>query len=217
MYPKVSEVIYIHIDSADEQEVGVIYKSRISDIEEESLLIEIPMQEDSGKLKRLFIGDELSAHYITGDGVKHYFNTYVLGFKEDVIRMVRINKPKPEDISKIQRRTYFRVNANLELSVKKEDQVQFITHTEDVSGGGISFFSESKYHIKEGDQLSCWLLIHYKNGSIEHVPFQAEVVRIGNGDQNRNIVMLRFTEIFNSERQKLIRYCFERQMDFRNR
>lgn len=194
-----------------------MYKSRLSDIDEDSFLIETPMNETNGKLKKLNFGDELSVEYITEGGIKNYFNTYVLGFKEDVIRMVRIHKPHLDDISKIQRRTYFRVNANLEVAIKKENNMRFITHTEDVSGGGISFFSEAKYSLKEGDKLSCWLLIPYKNGSVEHVPFIAEIVRVKNSDQNRNIAMLKFTDIYHSERQKLIRYCFERQIEFRNR
>ncbi|MHA0855479.1 flagellar brake protein [Paenibacillus sp. CMAA1364] len=214
---KVNELIYMNVSSSDDKMVGVGYKSRITDIEEESFLIEIPMEEDNGKLKRLFLGDELSAYYMTDGGIKHYFNTYVLGFKEDIIRMVRLQKPKSDEISKVQRRTYFRVSGNLEIAIQKEDGTRFIAKTEDVSGGGLSFCVESKLNLNEGEMLSCWVLTHFKNGSIEHIPFKAEIVRIKNNEFNRCIIMLKFTEIFNSERQKLIRYCFERQMDFRDR
>lgn len=217
MYPKVNELLFINIDSANEIEANTEYKSRISDIEEQSILIEIPMQENTGRLKRLNIGDELSVYYVTETGVKHYFNTYVLGFKEDVIRMVRVRKPEPESISKIQRRTFLRVNAEVEIAVKMKDMTRFITSTVDVSGGGLSFYSESKYNLKEGDSLSCWVLVNYKNGSVEHVPLNAEIVRILNQQQNRNIVMLKFKDISDMDRQKLIRFCFERQFDFRNR
>lgn len=217
LYPKVNELLFINIDSANEIEANTEYKSRISDIEEQSILIEIPMQENTGRLKRLNIGDELSVYYVTETGVKHYFNTYVLGFKEDVIRMVRVRKPEPESISKIQRRTFLRVNAEVEIAVKMKDMTRFITSTVDVSGGGLSFYSESKYNLKEGDSLSCWVLVNYKNGSVEHVPLNAEIVRILNQQQNRNIVMLKFKDISDMDRQKLIRFCFERQFDFRNR
>lgn len=36
-------------------------------------------------------------------------------------------------------------------------------------------------------------------------------------DNGRNLVMLKYSEISDAERQKIIRYCFERQFDFRNR
>ncbi len=217
LYPKVNELLFINIDSANEIEANIEYKSRISDIEEQSILMEVPMQESIGRLKRMTVGDELSVFYLNEHGVKHYFNTYVLGFKEDVIRMVRIRKPEPESISKIQRRTFLRVNAEVEIAVKLKDMTRFITTTVDISGGGLSFYSVSKYNLKEGDPLSCWVLVNYKNGSVEHVPLNAEIVRIKDREHHRSIVMLKFMKISDVERQKLIRYCFERQFDFRDR
>jgi len=217
LYPKVNELLFINIDSANEIEASIEYKSRISDIEEQSILMEIPMQESVRRLKRMNVGDELSVYYLNENGVKHYFNTYVLGFKEDVIRMVRIRKPEPETISRIQRRTFLRVNAEVEIAVKLKDTTRFITTTVDISGGGLSFYSVSKYNLTEGDTLSCWVLVHYKNGSVEHVPLNAEIVRIKDQEHHRSIVMLKFMSISDVERQKLIRYCFEKQFDFRDR
>lgn len=118
MYPKINEYLYIQVASSDAAEAEVEYRSRIAETEEDAFLIEIPMQESNGRLKRLFMGDELSVYFLTEGGIKNYFNTYVLGFKEDVIRMVRIQKPETDSIFKIQRRSFFRVNADLELAVK---------------------------------------------------------------------------------------------------
>lgn len=207
----------MNVDSPDEIEAGILYKSRVTDMDEESILIEVPMEEQTGRLKKLHLGDELSVYYIDKTGVKYYFNTYVTGFKEDVIRMVKLRRPELEAVSKIQRRTFLRVFADLELAVKKKDSTRFITRTEDISGGGLSFYSDSKYNLKEGDVLSCWVLVNYKNGSVEHVPVIAEIVRIKNQELNRNIAMLQFVDITATERQKIIKYCFERQLDFHNR
>ena len=207
----------MNVDSADEEEASILYKSRMTDMDEESILIEVPMEEQTGRLKKLHLGDELSVNYMDKNGVKYYFNTYVTGFKEDVIRMVKVRRPELETVSKIQRRTFLRVFADLEVAVKKNDSTRFITRTEDISGGGMSFYSESKFNLKEGDVLSCWVLVNYKNGSVEHVPVIAEVVRIKNQELNRNIAMLQFVDITATERQKIIKFCFERQLDFRNR
>lgn len=98
-----------------------------------------------------------------------------------------------------------------------KDGGQFLAKTDDVGGGGVSF------HLAAGSSdcgrgiLSCWILIPFKNGSVEHVPFEGEVVRVKELPTNRSIVMLKFNQIADMERQKLIRYCFERQFDFRNR
>ncbi|AJS58014.1 flagellar brake protein [Paenibacillus sp. IHBB 10380] len=217
MLPKINDLLFIRVDSADEKEYLKEYKSRISEMDDHSVLIEIPMQESNGHLKKLFLGDELSIFFMSEGGVKNYFNTYVIGFKEDVIRMVRLQMPALDTISQVQRRTFLRVAAELEISVTTEDMTRFVTRTIDVSGGGLSFVCDTRYELVEQSILSCWVLVTYKNGSLEHVPFKAEIVRIKENEGNRKIVMLKFAEISDYECQKLIRYCFERQFDFRNR
>lgn len=217
MYPKVNEVLYIQINTGDEKEASHVYKSRISEIHDDFIHMEVPIQERTGRLKKLYMGDELSTYFLTEGGVKNFFNTHVLGFHEDVIRMVRIRKPELEEITKIQRRSFLRVQAELEIAVGHKDGSRFVAKTEDVSGGGVSFYAESDQKLKVGDLLSCWLLVPYKNGSLEHVPFESEVIRVMKLPTNQSLIMLKFINIVDMERQKLIRFCFERQLDFRNR
>lgn len=217
MFPKVNDLVYIQVASADKPNEEKECKSRIADVEEESFLIEVPIESGSGRIKKLYIGDELSVYFLTESGVKNYFNTYVLGFADDVVQLVRIRKPEPETITKIQRRHFLRVVAELEIAVLMKDGVRFVTHTEDVGGGGVSFNCSSEFKLAQGDQLFCWLLIPFKNGAIDHAPFEAEVVRTKKLETGRTIVMLKFVSISDLERQKLIRYCFERQFDFKNR
>ncbi|GGA22913.1 flagellar brake protein [Paenibacillus physcomitrellae] len=217
MYPKVNEFVYLQVVSGDEKEAKTEYKSRISDIEEDALLIEVPMEVGHNRLKRLFIGEELSVYFMTESGTKNYFSTYVLGFTNDVVRQVRIRKPEPSSITQVQRRNYLRVPAELELAVGMKNGQRFLVVTDDVGGGGVSYFAESSNQVVEGDLLDCWLLVPYRNGSIEHVHFEAEVVRKKKLESGKQQVMLKFTGITDYERQKIIRYCFERQFDFRNR
>lgn len=215
MYPKINDLLVISVDSGDEKETRVEYKSRIADMDEESILIEVPIREGGGQLIKLSVGDELSIYFMTDGGVKNYFNSYVTGFKQDVIRMVKIRKPDPDSIGKIQRRSFLRVSGELEMAVSMDNDRRFLTRTDDIGGGGISFYCEPEHRVAEGDRMSCWVVVPYKNGSLEHVPFEGEIVRIKALDNGRKIVMAKFTTIADIERQKLIRYCFERQLDFR--
>ncbi|WP_334072050.1 MULTISPECIES: flagellar brake protein [Paenibacillus] len=217
MLPKVNDLIYIQVASADKKEDDKECKSRIADIGDDFYLVEVPIEVGSGRIRRLFVGDELSIYFLTEGGVKNYFNTYVLGFADDVVQLIRIRKPEPEAVTKIQRRHYLRVVAELEIAVRVQDNTRFVALTEDVGGGGVSLICDGKYRLMEGDQLYCWLLIPYKNGSVEHAPFEAEVVRTKKLETGRDLVMLKFVNISDMERQKIIRYCFERQFDFRNR
>ncbi|AZK47155.1 flagellar brake protein [Paenibacillus lentus] len=217
MFPSVNDLLYIQVASVDGENTDKEYKSRIADVEDDTLLIEIPIESGSGRMRRLYIGDELSIYFLTDQGIKHYFNTYVLGFADDIVQLVRIRRPEPEMITKVQRRDFLRVVAKLDLAVKLKDGTRFVALTEDVGGGGVSLLADNKYGLSEGEQLYCWLLLTYKNGSIEHVPFEAEIVRTKKQETGRTMLMLKFVSISDMERQKLIRYCFERQFDFKNR
>jgi len=217
MLPKVNQLLFMQIASSDEEEAALEYKTRIADENETELFIEIPVQENTGKYKRLYLGDELSAYYMSEDGVKHYFNSHVLGYLEDVVRLIRIRKPEEDSITKIQRRHFLRVSTELELAVQLSSRVRFIGLTDDVGGGGISFLCDGKWSMEQGTVLDCWLLIPYKNGSLEHAQFKAEVVRVKKLESGRNQVMVKFNTISDGERQKIIRYCFERQLEIRKK
>lgn len=217
MLPKVNQTLFIQINSIDEEEAKQEYKSRIANVSDAYISMEIPMNDKSGKLKRLYPGDELSVYFITEGGVKNYFNSSVLGFSDDVIRLVLIKKPDPESITKVQRRNFLRVPAILEIAVKFSEQLQFVSLTDDVGGGGISFLCEGYVPVESGHTVECWLLVPFKNGQIEHVPFKSEIVRVKELETGKKQVMMRFSEITDRDRQKIIRYCFERQLDFRKR
>ncbi|WP_082562036.1 flagellar brake protein [Paenibacillus sp. Root444D2] len=217
MLPKVNQILHMHVNSIDDEESKIEYKSRIADVTDSVIAIEIPLNEKTGRLKKLYQGDELSTFFLGQGGVKHYFTTSVTGFREDVIRLVELRKPEPEAITQVQRRSFLRVLAELEIAVKLSDQIQFIGVTDDVGGGGISFICEAHIPIGMNAIISCWVLAPFKNGNIEHIPFTGEVVRVKQLESGKQLAMIRFTDIADRERQKLIRFCFERQMDFRKR
>ena len=203
----------MQVNSIDEAEASQEYKSRIADISEGQMAIEIPINEKTGRFKRLMEGDELSAYFVTQDGFKHYFTTEVIGFREDVIRLVLIRKPAVEEIAKIQRRSFLRVAADLELSVKLPSGRYFVTRTDDVGGGGLSFLSDKDTVFQADQEVACWLLVPHR-GKIEHIRFTGEVIR-EQTMETRKICMLRYKTISEKDRQRIIRFCFERQIESR--
>ncbi|WP_281886866.1 flagellar brake protein [Paenibacillus sp. YYML68] len=217
MLPKINQILHIQVNSIDEEEAKQEYKSRIADMTDSSIMMEVPLHEKTGRLKRLYPGDELSIYFVSEGGVKNYFNSSVIGYTDDVIRLVQIKLPAVESITKMQRRTFLRVPAELDIAVKLVENLQFVALTDDVSGGGVSFLCESNTPVSSGQAVGCWLNIPYKNGTIEHVPFKGEVVRVKALETGRLQVMMRFTEIADRDREKVIRFCFERQFDFRKK
>jgi c-di-GMP-binding flagellar brake protein YcgR len=215
LLPRVNDTLYIQVASSDEDEAEMVFKSRIADEDALAIYIEIPIHESTRKLKKLYIGDELSAHVVSSEGIKHYFNSHVLGFREDVFRLVRIRKADPGSVTKTQRRSFLRVSADLELAVSIRGQIRFIGLTDDIGGGGISFLCDPAKPVVPGMELECWLLVPYRNGSLEHAFFKGEVVRVVLMESGKKQVMLKFTTISEPDRQRIIRFCFERQLEYR--
>ncbi len=210
MFPKVNDLVHVQSVSPNKGDEDKVGKSRIADVEEEAFLIEMPIEIGSGRMRKPRIGEELMISFTTESGLK-YFNTYVLGFAEDVIALVRIQRPELASITKVQRRNYLRVAAELELAIELRDETRFVTYTEDVGGGGVSFKFDRFYNINKGDRMFCWLRVPFKNGLIDNVPFEAEVVRTKQLENGRMVAMLSFITILDTERQKLVRFSFERQ------
>lgn len=217
MHVKINETLYFQVASLDEEEAKKEYKSRIAEVNNELIYMEVPLHEKTGKLKRLEIGDQLSMHYLTEGGVKNFFESEVIGFSQDVIRLVAIRKPEPDAITRVQRRTFLRVSAQLEIAVRIGDHMQFLALTEDVGGGGVSFLCDEHIPLKVSDTLGCWLLIPYRNNTIEHAQFKSEIVRVKSAQAGKQLIMMRFAKIAPSEQQKIIRYAFERQLEFRKK
>src|SRR5690606_23549671 len=128
--------------SLDEEESKKQYKTRIADVNDEHIAIEVPLDETSGRMKRLETGDQISAYFMTPDGVKNYFDTEVVGYQVDVVRLVMLRRPEADSISRMQRRTFLRVPAALEVACRLGEHLQFLALTEDVSGGGLSLICD---------------------------------------------------------------------------
>ena len=153
--------------------------------------------------------------FFTEEGVKHYFNTHVMGFKEDAVKLIRIRKPIRNRLPKFSAAISCGLQPNWKSRSICPRMFRFIGVTDDVGGGGISFLVDAKWPIKQGTELDCWLLIPYRNGTIDHAQFRAEVVRVKPLENGKNQIMAKFSSILDTERQRIIRYCFERQLDFR--
>ncbi len=119
-------------------------------------------------------------------------------------------------MTKVQRRNFLRVAAELEIAISMSSHARFIGMTDDVGGGGISFLVDARWPVKQGTILDCWLLVPFRNGSIDHAQFKAEVIRV-KPLETKNQIMVKFSGISDGERQKIIRYCFERQLDIRKK
>lgn len=213
MLPKINQTTYLQLLPVQDAESAPTFRSRVADADDDSIWLEIPLDEKSRRYHRPQPGEQFRMFYFTKDGVKHSFETSAVGAKKDVVNLFSVRKPSPEQVKREQRRSFLRVEAQLELAVRIGDKLRFTAITDDVGGGGLSFRTDRKWPLVAGGALSCWLLLTYRNGNLGHAKFDGEIVRVMPVEPDRHLVMMRFQDIQESEQQKIIRFCFERQLD----
>lgn len=211
MLPTIGQMIQIQLQtSANENQY---LKSRIADHKNNQLFIDPPI-DDKGLFKLLHSGDILNVSYMDSSA-NYSFSTRVINHKiENSLHLFSIAVPERSQITRVQRRSFLRVEANLEVAIRLGDQ-RLLAITEDLSGGGLSMIiHDDKAKLLQDDKVQCWLLLQFRNGSLEHIPFQAEVVRTKKVD-NGLLVMLRFVNILEPDRQKVVKYCLDRQIELK--
>jgi len=191
----------------------VNYKSNIQDITEDGILITIPMKE--GKYLPLNKSERVSIIYYEEKEV-YQFEVDVLGRTIDVIPVILLSKP--QNVRLIQRRNYVRVlilkvikclNIDRELLAKDVSRIVGTTSSHkfkeatllDLSGGGMRIKTELKLQLNDGLIISLPLIE-------EEITIKAKVVRCDEQQDNLRAYGLKFLDLEEKDRDKIIKYIF---------
>jgi c-di-GMP-binding flagellar brake protein YcgR len=217
-YPyKIGDTLFLQQRVSTEDE-PLTYKARLADLSEQYISIEMPLSEKTGKTGFFPEGCEIEVWYYTQDGSKYFFPSSVLGRRKERIPLTILTHPVTEDIKRTQRREFLRVPCYEEVAIHPSRTGQFapfLAKAIDLSGGGLAFVLSKKPGFPEGSEVKWWLSLPLKSGSILHPSGVGKIVRVIEPDE---IGMpyrfpLEFSDILETDRQKIIKYCFERQLE----
>lgn len=182
----------------------VFYKSNLQDVTESYILIDIPV--NNGIYLTMNDNDEIEAeHYVDG-GSYYKFNCRVLGrTREGKLNLYKLSKPY--NISKIQRRNYVRVDmveyAFYKLQNDNGEEVWKKGIILDLSGGGMKIKIEEKLSLRDSVTVNIFIAEN------EKVQIVGEVVRVEKSNTGEYICGLKFKEISERTRDKIIQKVFE--------
>lgn len=129
-----------------------------------------------------------------------------------VIPPRRLRLAKVQSYSNIQKRDYFRVDAELSLFYRTEEpplQRRIHNTTVNLSGGGIRFPVEGNFRMRDKVEVKLSL-----KGSPEvDTECTGRVVRIDEGQDGQVEIALAFVEISPKDRDRIISYCFSQQRE----
>lgn len=217
---QVGLLLYVNEESKDSMKEEHILKSRIAEISDEFIAIEMPIEEGSGKVRFFPKDTALTAFFIDENGMRYNFSSNVIGKANENIPMLVIEKPEESSITKIQRRDYLRVPVSLNLTIILQNPIQIVkVKTIDLSGGGLSFSSPKVLPLERGQTVNGVIqLPHWKEESID-IRFFGSIRRVASPDEKRpvQLIAVQFEDIEERSRDQIIQLCFKRELELKRK
>ena len=182
-----------------------IYKTSIQDIKDEEMLIIIPARE--GIYLTLNSGDEIEQLYYDDRNVFSYKSRVIERVKEGLIPFYKISKPY--DIKRIQRRNYVRISTFRDINYIKESKDMNKSEDKlldafllDLSGGGMRIKTNEELEVND-------IIISNLIFDEDEINIKGKVVRVQNSTDKKYICGVKFEDIDNITREKIIRIVFK--------
>jgi c-di-GMP-binding flagellar brake protein YcgR len=191
------------------------FRCRVVEQGENFIYIDYPVNVLTKKTSFLVDGAQFRVSFMTEGKQSFAFNTEVLGRKGGTVPMIILSCPPPEEFLKIQRREYVRVETKADVSVEFNGQFTPLV-TEDISAGGLAVILNRPVNFQDGDEVKLTIVLPYTNGDIKYVQTSAVIVRIYEIG-NIRIASIQFTDTDDIDKQHIVRFCFERQLQLRKK
>ncbi|WP_044748031.1 flagellar brake protein [Bacillus alveayuensis] len=197
------------------------YKCKVAEISPNSIHIDYPVNMETGKTVFLLNGMQFKASFIGKDQSLYLFETEVTGKIKQPIPLIVLSYPGEQQLIRIQRRQYVRVEANVDVAIHplNGEFSPFTTITSDISAGGAAIVLPAKIKgFEPGMTVEMWLVLYMRSGKIHYLNIPSKIVRIFKAEHTPvEKASLQFLDMTQQERLLLIRYSFERQLEQRQK
>lgn len=191
------------------------YPSRVEEILPDIIVLAAPLKR--GVVVPLRVGDTIKVNYY-GKTAGYSFTTKVIATSYKRIPLIAVEKP--QEFTKIQRRSYIRVPARIPVRFtllddqKKPTELNCCCETIDISGGGVALLSSTA--LPCGSCMEMELNVPRK-GTIRVIGKVARSEEKKTEYGKMTLLGISFVEIEESDRDKIIQYVFEIQRDMRRK
>ncbi|GEL08100.1 flagellar brake protein [Salisediminibacterium halotolerans] len=210
---KVGTTVQMELEAGETGE-RLRYRSKVLDSSEEVLFIDYPVSENSGKPNYFLQGTQFRLWFVGNDEAVYLFETEVLGKSAEEVPMLKLKDPGSDRYLRVQRREYVRVETAVDCAVYSVDKSfsPFTSVTADISGGGIALILPENHGIEKNKTADLWMILPFRSGEMNYIHTYAETVRVID-DRRPLKASFKFTDISDHDRQAIVRYCFERQLE----
>ncbi len=213
----IGETIILEPRNSDDNEK---YRCKLVDINDKHLFIDYPVNMKTGRTVFLLDGTQLKASFISKDNSVYLFETEVQGRTKQNIPMITLLAPEVDNLVKIQRRQYVRVDTAIDVALHplNGEFIPFVTVTSDISAGGASIILPLNTTFEPDTIFNLWIVLTMQSGDFQYLTLKSRSIRVIAGREGeRDKMPIEFLDISDSERQLIIRYSFERQINLKRK
>jgi len=190
-----------------------VFFTQINEILDDRIIVEQPLDRFNNRYSAEF-NEELSIYFYNDDKSMFAFRSYLHAAGGG-----RFSLAMPDDdmIQKIQRREFFRVPASIIVCLEDVKGVIRCHYSFDLSGGGVSLLTADTEDYKLDEKVSGCLYLEFAGEPTREIPFHAKIVGGRSKSDKVNLTALAFTQLEESKRSQVIRYCLQLQRDIRDK
>ncbi|WP_257347732.1 flagellar brake protein [Pseudalkalibacillus decolorationis] len=207
----IGETLFLDIQQGKEL---TQYKCKVEQVTNDHIYITYPTNLHTNKTEFFKVGTFFEAQYTTKEKETYAFRTELIDRLKEHIPLLKISLPQSDQIEKIQRRAYVRVDSSIDVAVHSvSDKFQpFKALTSDISAGGCAIILPENHPLQENSDVECWIVLPIKT-EYQYLRQKAKVIRILEGNNGeRNKATLHFIDVTEEDRRSILRFCFEEQL-----
>src|SRR5699024_1228296 len=193
-------------------------RCKIIEITDDDIIIDIPINIRTGKTAFVNDGTYFKANYIDEYSNVYQFDTKI---KSKINRNVPghiLYHPKQDEIIRIQRRQYVRVNVDVDVALHSLDNSfpAFTTVTINISGGGLSIIIPQTVVLEELTECSLYIVLN-NSEEYDYINVKGVITRIHRKQNEIHTASVQFSEKEMKSRQNITRFCFQKQREERRK
>lgn len=205
------------LETTDDSEDIQRFRCRVVEQKGSTIYIDYPINTQTGRTDFFSKGTFLFAYFVGNDQSIYQFYTEIIDRKREKVPMLLLRFDQNK-LKKIQRREYVRVDATLDVSITdpNEEIETFTTVTKDISGGGLAIVLPANIEINPGMPVDLIIVLRTKESKIDYIFTRAETIRTFElAKEAKQLLSLKFVDIYEQDRQQSIQFCFETQLKAR--
>jgi c-di-GMP-binding flagellar brake protein YcgR len=150
------------------------------------------------------------------------FDTEVTGRLKQTIPMMKLHFPGDEYVMKIQRRQFVRIETGVDVAIHplNGEFEPFTARTDDISAGGmlVQVRANTELKLEQGMKIKIVVVLPMQSSGIHYLQLTSRIVRMSETEQTNFLkYSIQFEEVSPLERQQLLRFTFERQLELKKK